>query len=156
MMERNNMILGVNHINIAVSDIDRSFSFYKDVMGFTPLCKSEGSAYFIAGSPGENGCLWVSLDLDRHKLRHPSPCNTHTAFSVMSKEFETIKNRIIASGAIIYKENTSPGDSLYFLDPDQHKLEIHTGDWKERLAAKKQNPGDWKNVEWFINVGDVE
>lgn len=54
------------------------------------------------------------------------------------------------SGAILFKENTSPGKSLYFLDLDGHKLEIHVGDWKTRIAAKKENPGKWTNVEWFV------
>lgn len=52
--------------------------------------------------------------------------------------------------AVSDKDNTSPGKSLYFLDPDDHKLEIHVGDWKARIAAKKANPGNWKNVDWFV------
>lgn len=50
----------------------------------------------------------------------------------------------------LFKENASPGESLYFLDPDGHKLEIHIGNWKTRIAAKKAHPGNWKNVEWFV------
>lgn len=144
------MITGFNHINLSVSDIHQSFLFYKDVLGFKPLCKSEGSAYFLAGHPDQSRCLWVSLDLDRNALRRPSPCNTHFAFSVQDDDFQTLSERIIQSGIKIFKANTSPGKSLYFLDPDDHKLEIHVGDWKARIASKKANPGNWKNVEWFI------
>jgi len=144
------MITGFNHINFSVSDIHRSFLFYKDVLGFKPLCKSEGSAYFLAGHPDEPGCLWVSLDLDRNSLRKPSLCNTHVAFGVNDEDFEVLSNRIIQSGAKLFKANTSPGKSLYFLDPDDHKLEIHVGNWKSRIEAKKANPGYWKNVQWFI------
>jgi len=144
------MITGINHINIAVRDIDRSFAFYKDVLGFMPLCKSEGSAYFLAGKPDEPECLWFSLDLDRQKMRKPSPCNSHIAFSVAPEDFEAMSARILASGASIFKENTSPGESLYFLDPDGHKLEIHAGTWQERIAFRKKSPGNWKNVEWFV------
>lgn len=144
------MINGINHINISVADIERSFLFYKDILGFKPLCKSEGSAYFLAGNPDDPGCLWFSLDLDRSSLRRPSPCNTHFAFSVNDEDFEALSQRITQSGAKIFKDNTSPGKSLYFLDPDDHKLEIHVGDWKARIDAKKANPGNWKNVEWFV------
>jgi hypothetical protein len=35
-------------------------------------------------------------------------------------------------------------------DPDEHKLEIHVGNWQGRINAKKANPGNWKNVEWFV------
>ena len=144
------MIRGINHINLSVRDIEKSFSFYKNILGFTPLCKSEGSAYFLAGDPHDPGCLWLSLDLDRHQKRKPSPCNTHIAFSIDNKDFETLSEKIIKSGATIFKENTSPGKSLYFMDPDDHKLEIHVGHWQDRIHAKKSNPGHWKNVEWFV------
>lgn len=144
------MITGINHINLAVNCIEASFKFYKDALGFTPLCKSEGSAYFLAGNPDAPGCLWLSLDLDRHQMRRPSPCNSHIAFSVSEKNFETVSARILASGAQIFKENSSPGKSLYFLDPNEHKLEIHVGDWKVRISAKKENPGNWQNIEWFV------
>lgn len=144
------MITGINHINIAVRSIDTSFKFYKDVLGFKPLCKSEGSAYFLAGQPGTPGCLWISLDFDRGQTRIPSLCNSHIAFSVSENDFETMSARIRSAGARVFKENSSPGKSLYFLDPDDHKLEIHVGDWKARIAAKKENPGNWKNVEWYV------
>lgn len=144
------MIQGINHINISVRHMDRSFEFYKDVLGFTPLCKSDGSAYFLAGREGDPGCLWFSLDLDRKGLRQPSPCNSHIAFTVAEQDFETLSKRILASGARIFKDNTSPGNSLYFEDPDGHKLEIHTGNWRQRLKAKQQDPGKWTNVEWFV------
>ncbi|HCU6011389.1 TPA: VOC family protein [Legionella pneumophila] len=144
------MITGINHINISVKDIECSFKFYKDVLGFKPLCKSEGSAYFLSGHPDEPGGLWFSLDLDRNRLRKPSPCNTHFAFSVDDQEFDSLSQRIIESRAKIFKDNTSIGKSLYFLDPDDHKLEIHVGNWQARISAKKVNPGNWKYVEWFV------
>lgn len=62
------MIKGINQINIAVSHIERSFLFYKDILGFKPLCKSEGSAYFLAGNPNDPLCFWFSLDLDSRKV----------------------------------------------------------------------------------------
>lgn len=148
------MITGINHINIAVFDLEKSFQFYKDIMGFTPLCKSEGSAYFLAGKPHTPHCLWFSLDLDRQRVRINSLCNTHIAFSVDEKDFEEMSARIICSGVQVFKENTSPGKSLYFLDPDGHKLEIHCGNWQTRLTAKKVNPGNWQNVEWFDHLLD--
>lgn len=142
------MITGFNHITLAVKDIERSFTFYRDVLRFTSLCEGEGSAYFLVGDPKQPSCLWLCLDRDPH--RPETSCNTHYAFSVASEEFKAISNRIIESETIIFKENTSPGDSLYFLDPDGHKLEIHVGDWETRIQSKKENPGNWTNVEWFI------
>ncbi len=140
------MITGLNHITLAVQDIERSFIFYRDVLGFKPLCKWEGCAYFLIGEA--ETAIWFCLDRDQNRIA--TPCTTHYAFSVQPDDFETLSTRIKLSGIIIYKNNTSFGDSLYFLDPDGHKLEIHVGSWQTRITAKKENPGSWINAEWFI------
>lgn len=142
------MISGLNHITLAVKSIDKSFVFYRNVLGFKPLCKWEGSAYFLVGGPDDPNALWFCLDRD--VSREKTSCSTHYAFSVSPEDFESLSKRIIASGALLYKQNVSPGESLYFLDPDGHKLEIHTGNWKSRIQAKKENLGKWTNVEWFV------
>jgi catechol 2,3-dioxygenase-like lactoylglutathione lyase family enzyme len=142
------MITGLNHITLAVKDIETSFAFYWDVLGFTPLCKWEGSAYLLVGDPKQPGCLWFCLDRDPR--RQETFCSTHNAFSVSPKNFKAMSERITNSGAKLFKENASPGQSLYFLDPDGHKLEIHVSDWKTRITAKRAHPGNWTNVEWFV------
>ena len=132
----------MNHLTLAVQEIDRSFAFYREVLGLQPLVKWDCGAYFLAGE------FWLCLNVD--EKRQPHSCYTHYAFSVSQEDFETTSAKIIASGATLFKENISPGDSLYFLDPDGHKLEIHVGDWKSRIAEKKTDLGSWKNVEWFV------
>ena len=136
------MINGINHITIAVTDIERSFNFYKQVLGFKPLCKWKNGAYFLAGN------IWFCLNYDAHTmLGHDY---THIAFNVLAEDFIIIKNKIVASGATIFKDNLSEGNSLYFLDPDKHKLEIHVGDWLSRIESKKRNAGGWQDAEFFV------
>lgn len=142
------MITALNHITLAVKNIETSFAFYRDVLGFTPLCKWEGNAYFLVGDRNDPHALWFCLDRDAR--RQETTCSTHYAFSVSPEDFKALSQRIINSGVTLFKENTSPGESLYFLDPDGHKLEIHVGDWKTRIAAKKENPGNWIDGEWFV------
>lgn len=136
------MLTGINHITLACTDIARSFAFYRDVLGFKPLVKWDQGAYFLVGDS------WFCLNLDMS--RKPSPCYTHYAFTVVKNDFEAMGKRIRASDAPIFKDNNSPGESLYFLDPDGHKLEIHVGDWQTRIEVKRSNPGSWKNIEWFV------
>lgn len=135
------MITGINHITIAVTNIDQSFFFYTEIMGFKPLVKWDKGAYFLCGD------LWYCLTLDENVKTKPD--YSHFAFTVPPKHFGSLSQKIIDANVQIFKDNISPGDSLYFLDPDGHKLEIHTGDWKLRLEAKKKKPGSWKQVKWF-------
>ena len=64
----------------------------------------------------------------------------HTAFDIAPEEFEAFTERVISSGATVFKENKSEGNSLYILDPDGHKLEIHSGSLTSRLEALKAKP----------------
>ena len=136
------MISGLNHITIAVKDLERSFQFYSKILGFSPLMKHSKGAYFLAGD------CWFCLDLDLTTRLEPLPEYTHFAFSVSQENFEKMAIQIKKSESKIWKENISEGESIYFLDPDGHKLEVHVGDWKTRIDELKKKP--WNNsIEFF-------
>lgn len=137
------MITGLNHINLSVKDLDASFVFYKDILGFKPRVKWAEGAYFEVGN------LWFCLFLDFNTRVLPLPEYTHIAFNISQELFENVSEKIKASGAIIWKKNKSEGSSLYFLDPNGHKLELHVGNIETRMIEKKINPGQWQNIEWF-------
>ena len=50
--------------------------------------------------------------------------------------------RIARFGVTEFQENRTEGASLYFLDPDGHKLEVHVGDLESRLRAARTKPGE--------------
>lgn len=136
------MITHMNHITLATKDINKSFAFYHEILGLKPLVKWDKGAYFLVGD------FWFCLNIDKRRL--PNPCYTHYSFTVTKEQFNRMSDLIISSGAEVFKDNTSPGESLYFLDPDGHKLEIHACNWQNRIEAKKSDIGTWKNVQWFI------
>lgn len=128
------MITGINHITVSVRDLEKSFVFYSQVLGFKPLMKHSKGAYLLASD------LWFCLDLDHQTRVSSLPEYTHFAFSVDQTGFHSLSKKITESGTKIWKDNKSEGNSLYFLDPDGHKLEIHIGDWKTRIDHYKQDP----------------
>lgn len=136
------MITGLSHVTLSVADLDRSFAFYGDTLGLQPAARWPKGAYFAAGS------LWLALVVDERVRRGALPEYTHFAFAVAADTFAPLAWRIRASGAVIFQENASEGESLYFLDPDGHKLEIHVGDLASRLAAARATP--WPGLEILI------
>lgn len=122
------IIRGLNHLTLAVSDVDRAVVFYGDVLGFAIAKIWPGGAYLTAGP------LWLCLSLDPGTRQAPVPDYTHIAFDVAAEDFETMVERVRNAGATLWKDNRSEGQSLYFLDPDGHKLELHVGSLASRLA----------------------
>lgn len=136
------MISGINHITLAVRDTETSFDFYRNILGFKPLCRWHKGAYFLVGK------LWFCLNYDEQT--QVANDYTHIAFNVSNDDFDELRSKILANKVKIFKNNQSEGDSLYFLDPDGHKLEIHVGDWQTRIADKKNNLGTWRDAEFFV------
>lgn len=132
------MISGLNHITIAVSDVNNSIEFYSNVLGFTGHVAWDAGAYLSS-----NG-VWLCLSLGVPK---PSQDYSHLAWTVDESAFAELSESIIASGATLWKSNESEGNSLYFLDPDGNKLEIHVGGLQERLASLKDKP--YKGLKWL-------
>ncbi len=137
-------IRGINHITLPVRNLEESFFFYGKVLGLKPLAKRKGkSAYFLAGAD------WVALVQAREPFNHSSSYG-HLAFSVSLSDFPDLCERLHAAGAPEWQENTSPGESFYFLDPSGNKLEIHVGDWTSRMQWLKENPS--ADVEIFAET----
>lgn len=118
------MLRGINHITLAVTDLSRSINFYQHQLGMTLKASWSGGAYLsVAGQ-------WICLSVDEAR---PSQDYTHIAFDIAASDFRQFSDRLIAQGVKRWKVNKSEGDSLYLLDPDGHKLEIHVGDLASRL-----------------------
>ena len=128
------MISGINHITLSVRNLETSFDFYTRVLGLRPVARWYKGAYLEAGSH------WVCLNVDLDVRSRCLPEYTHTAFTVSSDDFPLLVDRLQRIGTVCWQENRSPGDSHYFLDPDGHKLEIHTSTLADRIRAMKQTP----------------
>ena len=126
-------VTGINHVTLAVSNIDGSIAFYRDLLG----CKLR--AVWASGAYLEAGSLWLCLALDDSVTERHTPDYSHLAFSVLECEFDAISSRI-AGVAKLWKDNRSEGASIYFLDPDGHKLEVHCGSLQSRLEHYRAHP----------------
>jgi len=132
------MISGLNHLTIAVSNLDRSLAFYIDLLGMNGHARWDNGAYLSAGT------LWLCLSRGEPAPRRDY---THFAFTVPADGFAAFCSQLIDAGVEIWKDNSSEGDSLYLLDPDGHQLEIHCGDLNSRLASLRQQP--YSGLQWL-------
>lgn len=119
------MIRGVNHITLACADLDRAITFYTQILGARLRARWETGAYL------ELGPLWLCLAVG--PVVHNKDYS-HVALDCAAEDFATLSDRI-ARGANLWQDNRSEGQSLYFLDPDGHRLELHVGDLTSRLMA---------------------
>lgn len=119
-------IKGLNHLTLAVTDLDRAIGFYRDVLGLALRARWDEGAYFEAGA------LWLCLSHDPNAATASRGDYTHFAFDVAPESFAAMAESITRH-APIWKDNRSEGSSLYFRDPDGHKLELHVGSLASRL-----------------------
>lgn len=126
-------ISGLNHLTLAVTDLHRSVTFYREILGFDLRAIWSDGAYLEAGS------LWLCLSVDGAVAGAARADYTHYAFDVAPHDYEAVALRV-RENARLWKDNRSEGASTYFLDPDGHRLELHTGSLSSRLAHYRSRP----------------
>jgi glutathione S-transferase fosA5 len=130
-------VSGINHATFDVTSVEESVEFYRDVLGCELVAHWPTGAYLTAGT------TWIAL-VTRNEPSAPATDYSHLAFGVSADQFTGLTERIRASGARVWQENWTEGDSLYFEDPTGHRLEIHCTDLVTRLRAARMEP--WEGL----------
>jgi catechol 2,3-dioxygenase-like lactoylglutathione lyase family enzyme len=93
------MITGLNHLTLAVSDLDRSVVFYSELLGFAIRMRAPSSAYLEAGN------LWLALVVDSAARRGPLPEYSHAAFSIPAAELPLLAQKLTRAGVARWRES---------------------------------------------------
>lgn len=131
------MLNGLNHITLAVKDLSESLAFYQR-LGFEAEVRWDAGAYLSMKD------IWLCLSKGEVD---PGKDYSHIAFSTKESDFESLMLTIKELGLQEWQENSSEGKSLYLLDPNGHKLEIHVGSLESRLSELKEKP--YKGLVWL-------
>jgi catechol 2,3-dioxygenase-like lactoylglutathione lyase family enzyme len=81
------MIQGLNHITLAVADLETSLTFYRDILGCQPLARRQRGTYLRAGD------LWRCLSLEATGPRSPQTDYPHFALTVHPPDFDDWRDR---------------------------------------------------------------
>jgi len=132
------MLTGLNHLTLTVRDLERSVSFYRDLLGFCHHVSWLRGAYLSLGS------LWLCLTVGDAQ---PSQDYSHVAFGIQADDFPVMLEKLQHSNVKEWQPNTSEGASFYFRDPDGHKLELHVGNLQTRLSSLRAQP--YEGLKWI-------
>ena len=140
-------ISGVNHLTVIVTDLDKSLAFYQ-LLGFEPLVRWQQGAYLQSQLAGAAQTpVWLALNLGQAQ---PGEDYSHLAFSVEPTQWSLLTQQLTAAGVLparLWQDNRSEGASIYLLDPDGHRLELHLGSVHSRLQGLREQP--YAQAQWL-------
>ena len=119
---------GVVHITIAVSDLDRSEAFYRDIIGLETVSRAPEPFNLLFMKSGED---YVVLAKSKTPI-NPNEGDerfVHHAFGVALDKYEESRAHLAEKGVhIIHEEERVDGvfrgKQAHFHDPDRNVLEI--------------------------------
>ena len=119
---------GIDHVALAVSDVEQSAQWYIDVLGFERRYQD-----LWGGIPAFIGKGNTAIALFPMRDGHPkSPARSggirmlHLAFRANRENFLTAQQELKKRGIKFEFQDHEISHSIYFRDPDGHELEITT------------------------------
>ena|SRR6266571_3455704 len=118
---------GIDHVALAVRDVERSAEWYIDVLGFEHRYKDvwNGVPTFI----GKGTTAIALFPIQRHARSTSSPEEIrmlHLAFRATRKNFLAAQEELKRRGIKFEFQDHEISHSIYFHDPEGHELEITT------------------------------
>ena len=118
----------VGHVNLKVSDLERSIAFYADVLGFELRQRiGKGGAFLGAGGYHHH----VGLNTLRSLGGAPPPEGHtglhHVAFVYPDRRSLAVAvRRVLAAGiTLVHKSDHGVSEAVYFHDPDSNLIELY-------------------------------
>lgn len=142
------MISGMNHAVLYVRDCRRHQRFYSEVLGFSTVIDTGGPFVFMRapGSANHHDIAFFSIgpDAAASTAGHQTVGMYHIAWEVATlPELQSLRERLVAAGALLGESDHGVNKSLYAKDPDGLEFEVmwlvpaeHWGDEEHRAIIR--------------------
>lgn len=120
-------IEALDHVALAVADVQKSAKWYCDVLGLAR--QHEGlwnDVPIFVGQDGTSIALFPIREGARSTSSPGGACVLHFALRVDRKNFLVAQTELKGRGVEFDFEDHEISHSIYFRDPDGHKIEITT------------------------------
>jgi len=119
---------GIDHVALSVRDVERSAQWYIEVLGFERRHEGmwEGIPVFIGKGTTSIALFSVSSDEKSRPYGRGDVCMLHLALRADRKNFLAAQEELKRRGIKFEFQDHEISHSIYFRDPDGHKLEITT------------------------------
>ncbi|MBC8109435.1 MAG: VOC family protein [Verrucomicrobia bacterium] len=144
----------IGHVHLKVADLERSLSFYCDLLGFKLTIKYGKQAAFVAAGDYHHHIglnTWHSLNMP------PAPLHSaglyHTAILYPTrKDLAIVYQRLLqAPYPLTGASNHGVSEALYLNDPDENGIELY---WDRPMEKWTYQPDG--QIEMFTKVLDLE
>jgi catechol 2,3-dioxygenase-like lactoylglutathione lyase family enzyme len=116
----------LEHVNLTVTDLDRSVAFYSDLLDLQLRWKGEIGGGLQGAHIGDDRSYLALFEADeagpvRRDYDHPG--FNHVGFVV--DDLAAARQRLQDLGATVHMEaDYEPGERIYTTDPDGHEVEL--------------------------------
>jgi catechol 2,3-dioxygenase-like lactoylglutathione lyase family enzyme len=119
---------GLDHVAIAVRDVERSADWYVDVLGFERRYHGmwEGIPVFVAWDKTAIALFPAKSDQANASLARKRGGMLHLALRANRKNFVAAQRCLTSRGIAFHFQDHEISHSIYFRDPDGIELEITT------------------------------
>lgn len=121
---------GIDHVALAVRDVHRSGEWYRDVLGLERRHEEAWGDFPLILASGETMIAFFPVQNDSPR---PTPgrdtlAMRHLAFRADAANFARAREALTRRGIAVEFQDHAIAHSIYFEDPDGHRLEITTYD----------------------------